>query len=311
MSVRDTTAGTAALFSRGGRVSRATAARPAASVSVVIPTLNEAANLPHVLAAIPEMVDEVVLVDGHSKDGTIDVARTIRPDVRVVLQDGRGKGNALACGFAAASGDIIVMIDADASNDPREIPQFVAALLAGNDFAKGSRFAPGGASTDITPIRALGNRMLGLAVNLLFGTRYTDLCYGYNAFWRHCLPHMHVTCDGFEVETLMTVRLARARLSVAEVPSVEECRMHGVSKLNAVRDGLRILRMILRERVRRSPIGGGADGWRPPFRELPLVARGNDVPDIRRRVHSNGAGDERRGHAARQFSAEADLSPAG
>jgi cellulose synthase/poly-beta-1,6-N-acetylglucosamine synthase-like glycosyltransferase len=158
MSVRDSTAGTAALFSRGGRVSRATAARRAASVTVVIPTLNEAANLPHVLAHIPEMVDEVVLVDGHSKDGTIDVARTIRPDVRVVLQDGRGKGNALACGFAAASGDIIVMLDADASNDPREIPQFVAALLAGNDFAKGSRFAAGGASTDITPIRAFGNR---------------------------------------------------------------------------------------------------------------------------------------------------------
>ncbi len=74
------------------------------TISVVIPTLNEAANLPHVFARLPDCVDEVVLVDGHSTDDTIAVAQLVRPDVRVVLQDGRGKGNALACGFAAASG---------------------------------------------------------------------------------------------------------------------------------------------------------------------------------------------------------------
>ena len=120
------------------------------SISVVIPTLNEAANLPHVLTRLPDIVDEVVLVDGHSIDDTIAVARPMRPDVRVVLQDGRGKGNALACGFAAATGDIIVMLDADGSTDPAEIPRFVDALLAGSDFAKGSRFAAGGDSNDIT-----------------------------------------------------------------------------------------------------------------------------------------------------------------
>ena len=304
MSVRDSTAGTGAVISIGGRAGRASAIRSEASISVVIPTLDEAANLPHVLARIPAIVDEVVLVDGHSKDGTIDVARTIRPDVRVVLQDGCGKGNALACGFAAASGDIIVMIDADASNDPAEIPRFVAALLAGNDFAKGSRFAEGGASTDITPIRAFGNRMLGLAVNVLFGTRYTDLCYGYNAFWRHCLPHMHVTCDGFEVETLIHVRVARAGLTVAEVASIEHERMHGESKLSAVRDGQRILRMILRERVRREPAAKHADGWRPSFRELPPVA-------VASRAASARDADDRASHVSRLHSPRADLSPAG
>jgi glycosyltransferase involved in cell wall biosynthesis len=269
MSVRDSTAGIAPLFSRGRRFNPATAPRARASISVVIPTLDEAANLPHVLTRIPSMVDEVVLVDGHSRDGTVDVARTIRPDVRVVLQNGKGKGNALACGFAAASGDIIVMIDADASNDPSEIPRFVAALLDGNDFAKGSRFATGGASADITRVRNAGNRALGLTVNLLFRTRYTDLCYGFNAFWRDCLPHMHVTCDGFEVETLIHVRVARAGLAVAEIASVEHERLHGESKLSAVRDGLRILRMIFRERVRRHSAAHRSDGWRPPFRELP------------------------------------------
>ena len=216
MSVRDTTAGTA-LFSVGGRVGHATAARSSATISVVIPTLNEAANLPHVLARIPEIVDEVVLVDGHSKDGTIDVARTIRPDVRVVLQNGRGKGNAL--GLRLRRRDRRHHRDARRRrlDDPAEIPRFVAALLAGNDFAKGSRFALGGAQHRHHAAPGARQPLLGLAVNVLFGTRYTDLCYGYNAFWNHCLPHMHVTCDGFEVETLIHVRVARAGLEVVEI----------------------------------------------------------------------------------------------
>jgi|GEM_PF-992573 len=243
--------------------------RDVVSVTVVIPALNEAANLPHVLTRIPSLVDEVLLIDGHSEDDTIAVARAIRPDIRILLQRSRGKGNALACGFAAATGDIVVMLDADGSTDPAEIPQFVDSLLAGSDFAKGSRFIAGGESADITRVRAAGNRFLGMAVNLLFGTRYTDLCYGYNAFWRDCLPHMQVTSSGFEVETLINVRVARAGLRVTEVPSVEHERLHGESKLNAVRDGFRALRVIMRERVRRAA-ATDPDGWHPAFHELPL-----------------------------------------
>jgi glycosyltransferase involved in cell wall biosynthesis len=245
--------------------------REPVSISVVIPALNEAANLPHVLTRIPSMVDEVLLVDGHSEDDTITVARAIRPDIRVLLQHSRGKGNALACGFAAASGNIVVMLDADGSTDPAEIPLFVDSLLAGSDFAKGSRFVEGGESADITRIRAAGNRVLSMAVNLLFRTRYTDLCYGYNAFWRHCLPHMRVTSSGFEVETLINVRIARAGLSVTEIPSIEYERLHGESKLNAVRDGLRVLGVIVRERARRAG-AADPDGWQPTFHELPINA---------------------------------------
>ena len=223
------------------------------SISVVIPALNEAANLPHVLIRLPACVDEVILVDGNSIDDTIAVARSLRPDVRVVQQDRRGKGNALACGFAAATGDIIVMLDADGSNDPAEIPRFVEALLAGSDFAKGTRFADDGHSHDITTIRSIGNRALGGLVNLLFGTRYTDLCYGYNAFWRHCLPHMNVNCDGFEVETLINIRVARGRLQVIEVASIEHPRNSGESNLRVVRDGLRVFRTIVSERLHRAP----------------------------------------------------------
>jgi glycosyltransferase involved in cell wall biosynthesis len=227
-------------------------ARSNARVSVVIPTLNEAANLPHVFARLPmEEIYEVIIVDGHSTDDTIEMARELCPDVRIVLQDSKGKGNALACGFAAARGDIIVMLDADGSTDPQEIPAYLDALFAGADFAKGSRFTDGGGSVDITPFRAQGNRFLNGTVNLLYGTRYSDLCYGYNAFWSDVLPTINVDCAGFEVETLINVRVAKAGLNVTEVPSVEQERIHGVSKLHPIRDGFRVLRTILSERLAR------------------------------------------------------------
>jgi glycosyltransferase involved in cell wall biosynthesis len=235
-------------------------------VSVVVPTYNEAKNLPHVFSRLPD-VHQVIVVDGRSVDGTVEVARSLRPDACIVLQNRRGKGNALACGFAAVTGDIVVMLDADGSADPREIPRYIHALVAGADFAKGTRFAPGGGSADITPTRAWGNRWLNRAVNLLFGTKYTDLCYGYNAFWSHCLPVLELNVghrggvgrrsggrlwgDGFEIETIINTRVAKARLSIAEVPSFEFMRLHGQSNLNTWRDGSRVLRALVVERLNR------------------------------------------------------------
>jgi glycosyltransferase involved in cell wall biosynthesis len=222
------------------------------TVSVIIPTLNEAENLPHVFARLPEGLHEVIVVDGHSTDGTVDVARQLRPDVRILNQTGRGKGDALRTGFDACTGEIIAMIDADGSTDAAELPRFIAALVNGADFVKGSRFAQGGHSADITVTRRMGNKGLNALVNTLYGTSYTDLCYGYNAFWARCLPYMRVDCDGFEVETLINVRIAKAGLVIHEVPSFERERLHGVSNLNAIRDGLRVLRTIGMERLAQS-----------------------------------------------------------
>ena len=195
------------------------------SVSVVIPALNEERNIPHVLSRIPNDIHQVILVNGESTDNTVEAARNARPDVFVVKQTRRGKGNALACGFEAATGDIIVMLDADGSADPGEMPTFVDALVAGADFAKGTRFAPGGGSSDITRLRKLGNEGLTAVFNLCYGRRYSDLCYGYNVFWRYCLPVLGLDADaaappnggklwgdGFEVETLIHVRIAKAGL---------------------------------------------------------------------------------------------------
>jgi glycosyltransferase involved in cell wall biosynthesis len=198
---------------------------------------------------LPVGIWQLIIVDGRSTDDTIDVARRLRPDATIVTETRKGKGIALQTGFAAATGDIIVMLDADGSTDPAEIPLFVEALTNGADFAKGSRFLPGAGSSDITPLRRLGNTVLCAIANLGWGSRYTDLCYGYNAFWRHCLPTMDVDCAGFEVETLINIRIAAAKLDVAEVPSFEYDRIHGHSNLHPIRDGLRIARTLLRERL--------------------------------------------------------------
>ena len=224
-------------------------------VSVVIPTLNEARNIRHVLATLPDEVFEVVVVDGGSTDGTVEAARAFRPDVRVVRQPRTGKGDAMVAGFAACRGDAIVMLDADGSADGAEIPRFVDALVEGADLAKGSRFLADGGSSDISPVRRAGNRMLCSTVNLLFGTRYTDLCYGYNAAWRSSLAKLSLDCRGFEVETLLNIRSAKAGLRVTEVPSFEAERLYGRSNLRPVRDGCRALRTILRERFRRTGSG--------------------------------------------------------
>jgi glycosyltransferase involved in cell wall biosynthesis len=218
------------------------------SVSVVIPAKNEARNLEHVFGTIPEWVDEIVLVDGHSIDETVAVARQLHPAITIVHQEGRGKGDALQAGFAAAKGEIIVMMDADGSTDGQEISRFVAALVTGADFAKGSRFASAGGSDDITFSRHLGNKILSGLVNAFFGTRYTDLCYGYNAFWAKHLDKLDLDCDGFEIETVMNVRAAKAGLAIQEIPSYEHLRLHGISNLKVVRDGMRIAKFILRER---------------------------------------------------------------
>lgn len=216
-------------------------------ISIVIPARNEEKNLQYLLPLIPQDIDEIILVNGHSTDNTVAVAKSLRPDIRIIEQEGRGKGDAMRVGFAACTQEIIVMLDADGSADPAEIPAFVDALLKGSDFAKGSRFLRGGGSKDLTLLRSLGNLGLCGLVNLLFKERFTDLCYGYNVFWRRCLERVTLDCNGFDIEAQLCLRMYKAGFKFVEVPSMEHTRLHGESNLHTFRDGWLVLKVILRE----------------------------------------------------------------
>jgi CheY-like chemotaxis protein len=219
-------------------------------VTVIIPTLNEAENLPHILPYLPyEMIDEVVLVDGRSTDGTVDVARQLLPSIKVILETRLGKGAAIRRGFAAASGDIVITMDGDGSMNPAEIPLFIGALLSGADYVKGTRFVHGSGTLDMPVYRRLGNMALVWTANLLFGTRYTDITYGYNATWRHHAHALALEIDGWACEIISNIRAACCGLRVVEVPCLERERIAGEAKLHAFSAGWVILKAMLRERL--------------------------------------------------------------
>jgi glycosyltransferase involved in cell wall biosynthesis len=230
--------------------SRMSSTRP--RLTVVIPAKNEARNIGWVVSRLPSIVDELVLVDGHSTDATIEVTRALRPDVVVVQDDQPGKGAALRAGFAAATGHHVVMMDADGSMDPAEIPVLIDKLAEGSDLVKGSRFMAGGGSADFSLLRRLGNWGLLQVANVLFGSSCSELCYGFAAFRRTAVLDLGLTAVGFEVETQLFLRAQRSGLQVTEVPSFEAARRSGVSNLHTFRDGWRVLRTIFEERLRPS-----------------------------------------------------------
>lgn len=214
------------------------------SISLVVPTMNESKNIPHVFSKIPPIVTEIVVVDS-SKDDTVDVILQYAPHAKIIKTKPRGKGNALKLGFDNATGDVIVMIDADGSMDPGEIPDFVRPLLHGFDVVQGSRVL--GSSDDLTPLRRFGNYMFVSLVNNLYKAEYTDLCYGYRAFRKEALDKIEFDSDGFDVETELTIRMKKIGLKICEVPSHETPRIHGESNLSTFGDGWKILGRIFKE----------------------------------------------------------------
>jgi hypothetical protein len=230
--------------------------------------LNEGQSLGLVLGGLPP-VDEVIVVDGGSADDTIRVAREARPDAVVLRQTRSGKGNALACGLAASSGDIVVTLNGDGSADPGEIPRYVDALLAGAEVAHGSRYRDGGDDLDGGRWERLGNATLSRLVNTLFGTRLTDLGSGYNAYWRGLWPALDLPGpqvpglkrgrltwgDGPEIEPLVNIRMAAQGLRVVEVASVGYPSIHGDDRRRLLSRAWRAVHALFAEYLRKSRRG--------------------------------------------------------
>ena len=219
-------------------------------VTALLCTLNEEKNLPYILSGIQKHVDEVLIVDGYSKDNTVKVAKELCPKARILYQLGKGRGDALRHGIKNARGDIIVTPDADGSNTPDEIPRFIEPLLNGYDFVKGSRFIVGGGTADMSRHRKFGSWVFITLTNILYSCKYTDLCYAYNAFWKKKFEIIEFEGNGFEVETEINIKIKKAGLKVTEVPSYESERKNGEGNLHSLKDGWRILRTILKEKFK-------------------------------------------------------------
>jgi glycosyltransferase involved in cell wall biosynthesis len=228
------------------KVSRITAS----NVGIVIPAMNEEKNIAIVLRRLNDLgYDNILVIDGQSKDNTIKVAE--KYGAKVVFQNHQGKGNAIRQVLSNRYFDVdaIVLMDADCSMDPEEIPGFIKALNSGVDVVKGSRFLRGGRTLDMEAMRRFGNSIMTIIVNLIWSSNYTDLCYGYFAFNKHAIEKLSpvLKSDGFEIETEIFIKALDLGLVVREIPSIEYERKHGISNLHTFRDGYRILKTIFQQ----------------------------------------------------------------
>jgi glycosyltransferase involved in cell wall biosynthesis len=210
-------------------------------VSIIVCTLNEAPNLPYVLPKIPDWVDEILLVDAHSVDATVEIAKQLCPRIRVLYQTGKGKGDALKLGINEAKGEIIVTIDADGETPPEYIGSFVKPLLEGNDFAKGSRLFRKRPSK-MPGYRWFGNKVLAYTCNILYGTRFSDICCGYNSFWKKEFLKLDLSYAkneiGCSMEQRMIVRAKKAGMKIKEVPICSDGRIAGKSVISSVKQSV-------------------------------------------------------------------------
>jgi glycosyltransferase involved in cell wall biosynthesis len=220
------------------------------SVGVLIPARNEEKNIEDVICRLRNLgYENVLVIDGGSKDATLK--RAEKNGAKVIPQAGLGKGNAVRQVLTKGYFDVdaLVLMDADGSMAPEEIPTFIEALASGADVVKGSRFLKGGRTYDMSLTRRIGNGLMMISVNLLFSTRYTDLCYGFAVFNKQAIKALApiLQSKNFEIEAEIFIKAAEIGLNVREVPSTEFKRKYGSSNLNALKDGLSIFATIFRE----------------------------------------------------------------
>ena len=219
-------------------------------ISIIIPTLNEEENIERVIKSIKKILSsqsyEIIVVDGYSSDNTVKKAIE---NGAIVIYDKKGKGSALRKGFDKAKGDILISMDADLSNDPKELYLIIDSIKIGYDICMGSRFITGGGTEDMPYFRKFGNRFFVLLVNLFFGSHYSDLCYGYRGFRKKIIKDLNLKEDRFAIETEININAAKKHMKVIEIPSVEKKRDTGTGKLRTFADGYNIFKTILKNRL--------------------------------------------------------------
>ena len=210
-----------------------------ARVSIVVPSRNEEQSIGDVLAHVRRLTDDLIVVDGHSSDATVTIAESY--GARVIQDNGRGKGDAVRVGLAAARHPITVLIDADGSHDPRDIPKLVAPIAAGEaDLVMGSRMLGGsdelfGTLSEAT--RMFGQLIISLSINYRFGVRLTDYENGFRAIRTDVGLAIGLKSNIATIEQEMAMKCLKYGYRVAERPTHEYRRQGGVSKINVLQVG--------------------------------------------------------------------------
>jgi glycosyltransferase involved in cell wall biosynthesis len=220
------------------------------SVTLIAPTINEIEAVSVVLPQINrEWIDEIIVVDGGSTDGTVEFCRA--QGCTVYRQRQKGYGAALREAIAISKGDLIIEFQPDGNTEPSVVPKMIEKINEGYDLVIGSRYQPGAVSYDDDIITKIGNRVFTMLVNLAFRGHYTDTLIGTRIFRRDAFDRLGMRCTGLSWAIELPIRFAKKKMRIAEIPANEPKRIGGRRKMRPFKHGLEFLMVLLREAVTR------------------------------------------------------------
>lgn len=215
-------------------------------ITLFIPTLNEIEGMKAVMPRVKkEWVDEILVIDGGSKDGSVEYAKS--KGYRVVMQKSKGITNASREGIKYAHGDYIISFSPDGNSVPEDIPSLIKKINEGYDMVIGSRYLKGARSEDDDPVTAFGNWMFTKLINICFGGKYTDTLVMFRAFRKNIVREFHIDIPRAGLEPILSIRCAKEKLKVTEIPSSEPKRIGGKRKMVPILNGWDIFRLIFTE----------------------------------------------------------------